>query len=134
MSIILEKKGDSHQIDLGKNSFDKQLLIKANLNWSQKSNRNAGLLSNFTRKKASDLDLGCMYEMMNGKKGVIQSLGDSFGAQERSPYIVLDQDDRTGASRYGENITIYRPEMIKRVLFLLGFTKVLMISNRLIAR
>ena len=42
MSITLEKKGDSHKIDLSKNSGSQQLTVKVNLNWNQKPNQNAG--------------------------------------------------------------------------------------------
>ena len=66
---------------------------------------------------APDLDLGCMYETVNGDKGVIQPLGGNFGGKNTAPYIFLDKDDRTGAAQDGENMTIYRPEIIKRVMF-----------------
>ena len=117
MSITLEKKGDFHKIDLSKNSASQQLTVKVNLNWSQKSNQNAGFFSKLIGSDAPDLDLGCMYETVNGEKGVIQPLGGNFGSKNKAPYILLDKDDRTGAAQDGENMTIYRPEMIKRVMF-----------------
>jgi tellurite resistance protein TerA len=117
MPITLEKKGDSHKIDLNKNNAAQQLTIKVNLNWSQKTNQNAGFFSKLIGSDAPDLDLGCMYETVNGEKGVIQPLGGNFGSKNKFPYIFLDKDDRTGDAQDGENMTIYRPEMIKRVMF-----------------
>ncbi|MFF9375637.1 TerD family protein [Streptomyces griseoluteus] len=53
-----------------------------------------------------DLDLCALYELSDGRKGVVQALGNAFGALERPPYIHLDGDDRTGALADGENLTI----------------------------
>ena len=117
MPITLEKKGDSHQIDLSKKGSSQPLTVKVNLNWSQKSQQNAGFFAKLMGNDAPDLDLGCMYETVDGQKGVIQPLGGNFGSKNKAPYIFLDKDDRTGAAQDGENMTIYRPEMIKRVMF-----------------
>ncbi|WP_328806834.1 Tellurium resistance [Streptacidiphilus fuscans] len=46
---------------------------------------------------AVDLDLGCMYEMTDGSKGVIQPLGPYMGDLQHPPYIKLSHDDRSGA-------------------------------------
>lgn len=117
MPITLEKKGDSHKIDLSKNASSNQLTVKVNLNWNQQQNQNAGFFAKLMGNNSPDLDLGCMYETINGDKGVIQPLGGNFGAKNTAPYIFLDKDDRTGAAQDGENMTIYRPEIIKRVMF-----------------
>ena len=118
MAIKLEKSGDSHNIDLKKSSDSQQLLIHVNLNWSQQGSNGGGLFRNLLgSNKAPDLDLGCMYQMVDGQKGVIQALGNSFGSKNSSPYIFLDRDDRTGAATNGENIYIFRPDLIKRVMF-----------------
>ncbi|GHG78406.1 TerD family protein [Streptomyces griseocarneus] len=53
-----------------------------------------------------DLDLGALFELSDGSKGVVQALGNSFGALHHPPYIHLDGDDRTGAVETGENLTI----------------------------
>ena len=117
MPITLEKKGDSHRIDLTKNSSSQELTVKVNLNWNQQLDQNAGFFAKLMGNEAPDLDLGCMYETVNGDKGVIQPLGGNFGAKNTAPYIFLDKDDRTGAAQNGENMTIYHPETIKRVMF-----------------
>jgi tellurite resistance protein TerA len=53
-----------------------------------------------------DLDLCALYELTDGRKGVIQALGNAFGALHQPPYIHLDGDDRTGAVASGENLTV----------------------------
>ncbi|MFJ8074211.1 TerD family protein [Streptomyces sp. NPDC096176] len=52
-----------------------------------------------------DLDLCALYELSDGRKGVVQALGNAFGALDRPPYIHLDGDDRTGGTP-GENLTV----------------------------
>ncbi len=53
-----------------------------------------------------DLDLCALYELADGRKGVVQALGNAFGSLNRPPYIHLDGDDRTGAVADGENLTV----------------------------
>lgn len=53
-----------------------------------------------------DLDLCALYELADGRKGVVQALGNAFGSLGRPPYIHLDGDDRTGAVASGENLTV----------------------------
>ncbi|MEU1177883.1 TerD family protein [Streptomyces sp. NPDC005820] len=53
-----------------------------------------------------DLDLCALFELSDGRKGVVQALGNAFGALHQPPYIHLDGDDRTGAVASGENLTI----------------------------
>jgi tellurite resistance protein TerA len=53
-----------------------------------------------------DLDLCALFELADGRKGVVQALGNAFGALHQPPYILLDGDDRTGAVASGENLTI----------------------------
>lgn len=78
--------------------------MRVNLNWQ-------------TRKQSTgwgrwggggdiDLDLCALYELIDGRKGVVQALGNAFGSLHRPPYIHLDGDDRTGAVAAGENLTI----------------------------
>jgi len=65
-----------------------------------------------------DLDLGCMYELADGRKGIVQALGNTFGNFEGEPFIQLDADDRTGAAANGENLFINgeRFDKIKRAV------------------
>jgi tellurite resistance protein TerA len=91
---------------------DQQGTMRVNLNWS------SGPKGFFRRTKAVDLDLGCMYELSNGAKGVVQAVGNNFGALDSEPYIQLDGDDRSGADAGGENmhINLARPELFRRIL------------------
>ncbi|WP_370147944.1 Tellurium resistance [Streptacidiphilus sp. EB129] len=45
-----------------------------------------------------DLDLGCMYELADGTKGVVQPLGNYFGDLQHPPFIRLSRDDRSGSA------------------------------------
>jgi uncharacterized protein involved in tellurium resistance len=64
-----------------------------------------------------DLDLGCLYELQDGTKGVVQPLGGYLGDVNAPPYVKLSGDDRFGS---GSGETIYvnldHREQIKRLL------------------
>lgn len=64
-----------------------------------------------------DLDLGCLYELADGTKGVVQPLGSFFGDLNAPPYVKLSGDDRFGAPS-GETIYVNldQHEAIKRLL------------------
>ncbi|MGW0557393.1 TerD family protein [Streptomyces sp. NPDC002926] len=64
-----------------------------------------------------DLDLCALYELTDGRKGVVQALGNAFGALQQPPYIHLDGDDRTGGTS-GENLSINldHKDRIRRVV------------------
>lgn len=64
-----------------------------------------------------DLDLGCLYELADGTKGVVQPLGNYLGDVNEPPYVKLSGDDRFGSAS-GETIYVnldHRDE-IKRLL------------------
>lgn len=86
--------------------------ILVNLNWSQPER------TRFYVPENIDLDLGCLYELTNGKKGCVQALGNAFGNLNNEPFISLDGDDRTGESADGENLRIngIKALQIKRIL------------------
>lgn len=78
--------------------------MRVNLNWQTRT-RSTG----WGRRGGGgdiDLDLCALYELTDGRKGVVQALGNAFGSLHRPPYIHLDGDDRTGAVAAGENLTI----------------------------
>lgn len=82
--------------------------MRVNLNWTMRGLAARGL---FGKRRGAhqpdlDLDLSCLWELTNGKKGIIHALGKNFGSLTKEPYILLDQDDRSGASAEGENLTI----------------------------
>ncbi|MBO8191732.1 TerD family protein [Streptomyces oryzae] len=84
--------------------------MRVNLNWTTQAQPPKGLAGRLSRAMGvltgPDLDLCALYELTDGRKGVVQALGNSFGALDRPPYIHLDGDDRTGAVETGENLTI----------------------------
>ncbi|MEU7630150.1 Tellurium resistance [Nocardia sp. NPDC049220] len=88
---------------------EQQGIMRVNLTWS------SGPKGFFRRTKPVDLDLGCLYELSNGAKGVIQATGRNFGALEDQPYIELDG---AGSVSDGENLRIdlARPELFRRIL------------------
>ncbi|MEU8031344.1 TerD family protein [Streptomyces sp. NPDC049099] len=91
--------------------------MRVNLNWQMRKE-----LSGWGRWGGGqgdlDLDLCALYELADGRKGVVQALGNAFGSLHRPPYIHLDGDDRTGATASGENLTINldRTKEFRRIL------------------
>lgn len=100
------EKGNSAPLSLAKDG-GLSGIIHANLNWQQKR----GFFS-----QAADLDLGCFWQMKDGEKGMVQAIGGNFGSQHHAPYITLDHDDRSGASAQGENLRIWRPDLLQRAI------------------
>jgi tellurite resistance protein TerA len=96
---------DAPRVSLAKTG-ERQGIMRVNLNWSA-----AGA-------QGVDLDLGCLWELSDGKKGAIQALGNMFGSENAPPYIALDGDDRTGSATAGENmrINLAVPERFRRIL------------------
>lgn len=93
--------------------------ILVNLNWNSQPIRKGFLSSLFgSGNSGIDLDLGCLFELKDGRKGTVQALGNAFGSLSNPPYISLDGDDRTGASAAGENLRINGNQIsrIKRIL------------------
>ena len=84
-------------------------------NWNQKKK------GFFFKSKPIDLDLGCLFELFDGRKGSVQALGNAFGSFDKPPYIILDNDDRTGASKEGENLHI-NGDMISNIKRILIYT------------
>ncbi len=112
--VTLQKSGDKISLEKRQDAqgFGK---VRINLNWNRTPQK-GGFLG-FGSKK-TDLDIGCMFEMVDGSKGVVQALGNAFGNYQQAPFIHLEADDRTGASQNGENLLINGDhfDTIKRVL------------------
>ncbi|TDB83084.1 stress protein, partial [Actinomadura sp. KC216] len=79
--------------------------MRVNLNWTARAGVAKGRLGKRRRGVDLDLDLCCLWELRDGRKGIIHALGD-MGALDRAPFIKLDKDDRTGAIETGENLHI----------------------------
>lgn len=115
MAINLQK---GQKVSLKKTASKGLGEILVNLNWNSKP-INKGLFSSlFGGNSGIDLDLGCLYELKNGRKGTVQALGNAFGSLTSEPFISLDGDDRTGTSIAGENLRINGNKIteIKRIL------------------
>ena len=107
MAVELKK---GQKVNLKKKVPIGEILI--NLNWDQPKKRF------LFGPKPIDLDLGCLYELKNGRKGTVQALGNAFGNLNAEPWIALDGDDRTGANAAGENLRVNGAKIadIQRVL------------------
>ncbi|WP_428957747.1 TerD family protein [Streptomyces sp. cg35] len=83
--------------------------MRVNLNWEMRK-QFSGWGSKRGRATAMhrdlDLDLCALFELADGRKGVVQALGNAFGALHQPPYIHLDGDDRSGTVATGENLSI----------------------------
>ncbi|MFF4839517.1 TerD family protein [Streptomyces collinus] len=80
--------------------------LRVNLNWQVRKQLTGWGGRWGTGHGDVDLDLCALYELADGRKGVVQALGNAFGSLHRPPYIHLDGDDRTGAVASGENLTV----------------------------
>ena len=116
--VTLKTKGDSFAIK--PKSQAGEVLINLNWNQSPQGEQKKGFLSKVFGggDKGIDLDLGCLFDMQDGRKGSVQPLGDAFGAFDSPPYIFHLGDDRTGAQSQGENMKINLAHLsqLKRVL------------------
>lgn len=109
--ITLEKSSPSVSLKKTGDTFGEIIL---NLNWTQ-GEQKKGFFGGGS--KNIDLDLGVLFELKNGDKGVIQALGNTFGSFNFDPWIELSGDDRTGAVSAGETIRVNGKffDQIKRI-------------------
>ena len=115
MSISLQK---GQKVNLEKKGSASLGEILVNLNWNSTPKKQGFLSSLLGGGEGIDLDLGCLYELKDGRKCAVQALGNAFGSLNNPPFISLDGDDRTGAAAAGENLRINGDRLsdIKRVL------------------
>jgi tellurite resistance protein TerA len=124
--VTLAKRGDKVSLEKkGNQGFGR---IVVNLNWNQAALPTSepakpGFLNKLMgtaqpRSNGIDLDLGCMFELADGRRGIVQALGDCWGSFSHPPFVHLDSDDRSGTNVNGENIFINGDEIhqIKRLL------------------
>jgi tellurite resistance protein TerA len=99
-------------------------LLRVNLNWNARpaGQQGGGFFRRATASGGIDLDLGCLYEFVDGSKGVIQALGNAFRGQHSlgngDAVAWLDGDDRSGSNTGGENLLIdlKYTHLIRRIL------------------
>lgn len=116
MAVELKK---GQKVSLEKKGTEALGEILINLNWNQGEPKKGFFAALLGGGQANiDLDLGCLYELKDGSKGVVQALGNTFGSLNRPPFIALDGDDRTGASTQGENLRVNGSKLskIKKIL------------------
>lgn len=104
--ITLDKRNSQINLQKQAHGFGE---IKINLNWNQRTQQaqSAGFFKKLlNQNQGIDLDLGCLFEMQDGSKSVIQALGNRFGDFNGFPFIQLSADDRTGALTEGEWLRI----------------------------
>jgi len=92
--------------------------IKINLDWNRPATKSGLFGFGTTNRGGVDLDLGCLFELQDGRKGAVQALGNHFGDFDDAPWIQLAGDDRTGAVEGGEWMRINGGhwDRIRRVL------------------
>lgn len=94
--------------------------MRVNLNWTSRPPAATGFLKRLAAAGSGgiDLDLGCLWELTDGSKGVVQALGGTFGTLDAPPYIWLNGDDRSGTNVDGEDliINLAHADQIRRVL------------------
>lgn len=100
--------------------------LRVNLNWNARPAGGGGGGGFFKRLTQGptpgiDLDLGCLYELADGTKGVVQALGNAFASHPGPagrPVVTLDGDDRSGSAQAGENLTVDldQSDAIRRIL------------------
>ena len=101
--VSLTKRGE--KVNLTKSSSGAP--VRLNLNWNQRPSGGGGFMKRLAGGGgAIDLDLGCLWELTTGHKGVVQALGNAFGDLNGPPFVKLDKDDRSGSSTDGENLLV----------------------------
>ena len=115
MAINLQK---GQKVSLEKSASSGLGEILVNLNWNSTPVKQVFFASLFGAGNGIDLDLVCLYELKDGRKGAVQALGNAFGSLNNPPFIALDGDDRTGAAAAGENLRINGNQLpeFKRIL------------------
>lgn len=125
--VTLEKRGDKVSLEkTGSRGFGR---IRVNLNWNQASlpaaePKKQGFLNKILGNGQSqssrgiDLDLGCLFQMIDDSTGGVQALGNSWGSFNQPPFVHLEGDDRSGTNADGENLFINGDQFsqIKRIL------------------
>ncbi|MFF3019400.1 TerD family protein [Streptomyces sp. NPDC057939] len=82
--------------------------MRVNLKWSAATPARGWMRKgkDAVRLDDVDLDLSCLWELRNGTMGIVHPINNQFGSFDQPPYVLLDQDDRTGGSEDGENLMI----------------------------
>ncbi len=116
----LGKRGDTLALTPGPDGFGPITIAAA---WDCQTNEATSIVGKFLKlknKQEIDLDLGCLYEMQDGHRGAVQSLGNLRGNFNEMPYLNLSHDEQTG-DKAGDDEWIRvngaKWPQIKRLLF-----------------
>jgi len=93
---FLTESGQSRTIGIHEGDFE---FLKVTLSWNNIIVEGRGFFGRLLGravKTGVDLDLGCLYELQDGKRGSVQAFGGLFGAKDKAPYIHHTGDERTG--------------------------------------
>ncbi len=93
---FLGRSGDAISFNPPKDGFAEIDIAAA---WDNIYVQEKGLMGKLFKKKRAlnvDVDLGCLYELQNGKRGAVQAFGELFGEWDRPPFLCLSGDERTG--------------------------------------
>lgn len=106
--VSLDEADDAVALVPGEKGFGELL---ATLNWSRGRRRQE-------QNEGIDLDLCCLIEMNDGRKGAVQAIGNMLGAFDVPPFVLLCGDDRSGGDGAGEALRINGEhwEAIRRIL------------------
>ena len=95
---FLEDPGDYIAISPGADGFD---FIRVGVAWDNMQVKKSGTFGKIfkkMRKVGVDLDIGCLYELVDGTRGSLQAFGSKFGNFDAAPFVSLSGDERTGNS------------------------------------
>lgn len=116
---FLTKSGETAIVNPQKHGFDD---IKIGAAWDNIDVQKPGFINKLLGRTAPanvDLDLGCLYELQDGRRGAIQAFGQMFGSFDEPPYLELSGDERTGDAEGDDEFMMVNgknwPE-IKRIL------------------
>lgn len=117
-SELLSHHGQNIAISPGPEGFEEILI---GVEWNVISKARGGLLGKLLKPKTKpvDLDIGCLYELEDGSRGVIQAFGKDFGAYNKPPFIFLTGDERSGEADGHDEVIHINGEhwsAIKRIL------------------
>lgn len=93
---FLGRRSDTQSISPPAGGFGKIMLAAAWDNRPVQPKGMVGKLFGKIKKANIDLDLGCLYELQDGRRGAVQAFGNLYGNYNDAPWLQLSGDERTG--------------------------------------
>jgi len=119
--VELKSKGSTFEIQ-PKTGRAEEILVSLNHSHIAKPSKHK-FLGRMLQQQEDDseieFNLGCLYELRDGRKGAVQVLGALYGAYDKPPYILHMADDPREIEMEGEFIRINERfvKRLKRILF-----------------